>query len=165
MDAWDLPAVAKLFLRFLGHMVKHNQQKAVLEIFKEMGGVRFRSEGEILPFKVQEQFAQAWNPAVRLCYDCGKALRDGRCDRCTSQVVCAKCGCSEVEVFANRSGRAIGTGSMGLAKNICKKCGSYLGYVMQLSPGESGSVMSSNSGLRVNSNVAAQRQRAAPKPR
>ena len=84
VDAEDLPAVARLFCRFLGQKVKSNQPKAALKIFSLMGGTLFQNENSIRPIQLQESFARVWDDSVRLCYDCGGAAVNGACKaRCS----------------------------------------------------------------------------------
>ncbi len=97
VDAEDLPAVARLFLRFLGQKVKSNQQKAALKIFSLMGGTLFPNENSIRPIQLQESFARVWDDSVRLCYDCGGTAVNGACKaRCSKGggFTCATCGSS-----------------------------------------------------------------------
>lgn len=117
-DESDLPEVAKLFVKFMCKVAPSNQKRTALTIFGIMSGVDMAAQGSIRPYSLQEAFARAWDPSLRMCHDCGGLLLEGKClnSKCRSSFTCKTCGISEFMAYGLR-----------LKTFMCKN-GHYVGW-------------------------------------
>ena len=96
----DLPDVARLFMHFVGEFVRTNQKTAVLAIFHRLSGIQIQSEGRIVPFAVQEEFAKIWNPNITLCHLCGSSNPQHHCQAAQPTARRSRCGTTKGYAFS-----------------------------------------------------------------